>query len=111
MAGMQTQLHLVADRAGDFAGLAANFSGPGFSDMTFRALATTQDQFDAWVAKVRASNHPLDSSTYGAVAAPSEKAPVAYFSTVEPKLFEQIMAKYNVGAAIGVASAAPTVKE
>jgi cytochrome o ubiquinol oxidase subunit 2 len=105
MSGMQTQLHLIADRPGNFAGTAANFSGPGFSDMTFRALATTQAQFDAWVAKVRASDHPLDSATYAAVSAPSIKAPVAYFSSVEPKLFQTIVAKYNVGEPMGVASA------
>ena len=111
MSGMQTQLHLVADRAGDFAGLAANFSGPGFSDMKFRALATPQDQFDAWVAKVRASSNPLDAHSYESVAAPSEKTPVTYFSTVTPKLFESIMAKYNVGATMGVASATSSLKE
>ena len=97
MSGMQTQLHLVADRPGDFAGIAANFSGPGFSDMKFRALATSQADFDAWVAKVRAANAPLDAHTYQTVAAPSEKAPVAYYSSVEPKLFQSIMAKYAAG--------------
>lgn len=30
MAGMQTQLHLIADHAGDYAGISANFSGKGF---------------------------------------------------------------------------------
>jgi cytochrome o ubiquinol oxidase subunit 2 len=107
MSGMQTQLHLIADRPGDFAGTAANFSGPGFSDMTFRALATTQDEFNAWVAKVRASNHPLDTATYPGVAEPSMKAPVAYFSSVQPQLFQTIVAKYNVGSAM---SAMPAEK-
>jgi cytochrome o ubiquinol oxidase subunit 2 len=109
MSGMQTQLHLVADRAGDFAGLAANFSGPGFSDMKFRALATSQADFDAWVAKVRAADKPLDAKTYEAVAAPSEKVPVAYYSSVAPKLFQSIMAKYDGTPPDGVAT--PAVKE
>jgi cytochrome o ubiquinol oxidase subunit II len=34
---------------------------------------------------------------YAQVATPSEKVPVQYFSTVDPKLFNNIIAKYNNG--------------
>ncbi len=97
MAGMQTRLHLIADQAGDYAGLSANFSGKGFSDMKFRTLATSQQDFDAWVQKVKASSNALSMDQYATVAQPTEKAPVQYFSTVDPKLFNNIIAKYNNG--------------
>ncbi|MCH4024159.1 MAG: ubiquinol oxidase subunit II [Acetobacter sp.] len=97
MAGMQTQLHLMASEPGDYAGESANYSGRGFSDMKFRALAMPQDQFDAWVEKVRASSDTLDDASYARLAAPSEANPVAYYSTVVPNLFDQIVAKYNNG--------------
>ncbi|MEC5406132.1 ubiquinol oxidase subunit II [Paraburkholderia sp. MPAMCS5] len=97
MAGMQTQLHLIADHAGDYAGISANFSGKGFSDMKFRALAVSAAQFDAWVEKVKASPRRLDMNEYHSVAQPGEKQPVSYFSTVDPKLFNNIIAKYNNG--------------
>ncbi|MCC8396987.1 ubiquinol oxidase subunit II [Paraburkholderia sp. MMS20-SJTR3] len=97
MAGMQTRLHLIADHAGDYAGTAANFSGKGFSDMKFRTLATSPEEFNAWVAKVRASSDRLDMDRYHAVSEPSEKDPVRYFSTVDPKLFNNIIARYNNG--------------
>jgi cytochrome o ubiquinol oxidase subunit 2 len=97
MAGMQTQLHLVADEAGDYAGVSANFSGKGFSDMKFRALATNPEQFNAWVEKVKASSSRLDMNEYNTVAQPSEKEPVRYFSSVDSKLFHNIIAKYNNG--------------
>ena len=97
MAGMQTRLHLIADEAGDYAGVSANFSGKGFSDMKFRALATTPEEFDAWVANVKASPERLDMDAYSAVPQPSEKEPVRYFSTVDSKLFHNIIAKYNNG--------------
>ncbi|MBC8739228.1 cytochrome o ubiquinol oxidase subunit 2 [Paraburkholderia sp. Clong3] len=100
MAGMQTRLHLIADHAGDYAGLAANFSGKGFSDMKFRTLATSPEDFNAWVAKVRASSDRLDMDRYHAVSEPSEKDPVRYFSTVDPKLFNNIIARYNNGNVI-----------
>lgn len=97
MAGMQTQLHLLANQAGDYAGESANFSGQGFSDMKFRAIATSPEQFKAWVAKVRASSTQLDMDRYHTISQPSEKQPVAYFSTVDPKLFHNIIARYNNG--------------
>jgi cytochrome o ubiquinol oxidase subunit II len=97
MAGMQTKLHLVADHAGDYAGISANYSGAGFSDMKFRALAMSQGDYDAWIKKVKSENANLSMDVYAGVAQPSEKAPVKYFSTVDPMLFNNIVAKYNNG--------------
>ncbi|WP_336597159.1 ubiquinol oxidase subunit II [Paraburkholderia bengalensis] len=97
MAGMQTRVHLIADHAGDYAGVSANFSGKGFSDMKFRTLAVSQADFDGWVQKVKASQERLDMDRYYAVAKPSEKDPVRYFSSVDPKLFHNVIAKYNSG--------------
>jgi len=98
MAGMKTGLHLIANSAGDYAGLSANYSGAGFSDMKFRALALSPADFDAWVAKVKAAPQQLDASTYKSVAAASIAAPVQYFSKVDGDVFGKIVAKYNVGA-------------
>jgi cytochrome o ubiquinol oxidase subunit II len=97
MAGMQTKLHLIADEAGDYAGESANFSGQGFSDMKFRAIASSPEEFNAWVAKVRASSDRLDMNRYNVVSKPGEKASISYFSTVDPKLFHNIIARYNNG--------------
>ena len=97
MAGMQTQLHLMATEAGDYMGESANYSGRGFSDMQFRTLAMPQEQYQAWVEKVRSSADQLDDQTYPRLAAPSEAEPVKYYSHVEPNLFDEIVAKYNNG--------------
>jgi cytochrome o ubiquinol oxidase subunit 2 len=97
MAGMQTRLHLMADHAGDYAGISANYSGAGFSDMKFRALAMSSGEFNAWVKKVRTAPEALSMDVYTGVARPSEKVAVRYFSTVDPKLFNNIVAKYNYG--------------
>jgi cytochrome o ubiquinol oxidase subunit 2 len=106
MAGMQTRLHLIADEPGNFAGGSANFSGRGFSDMKFRTLAEPREQFDAWVQQARASSDRLDTTAYRAVAEPSEKAPVRYFSSVDPRLFHNIIAKYNDGHVLDLKDAA-----
>ena len=36
MPGMETELHAVINRPGDYDGFSANYSGAGFSDMRFK---------------------------------------------------------------------------
>ncbi len=94
MAGMKTQLHLIANQQGIFPGMSANYSGRGFSDMHFNAIATTKAKFADWVANARKAGVTLDAADYAKYAAPEEKAPVQYFSAVQPNLFNDIIAKY-----------------
>ena len=103
MAGMQTQLHLIADKAGTYEGMSANFSGDGFSDMNFKAIATTDDKFKAWVQAVRDSHNGLAPAELTKIEAPSQKVPVTYFSSVQPGLYGDIIAKYQ-GKASGFRS-------
>jgi cytochrome o ubiquinol oxidase subunit II len=62
--------------------------------MKFTATATSPADFDAWVAKVKASGHKLGLDNYGELAKPSSKDPVKYFSSVEPVLFTAVLDKY-----------------
>ena len=55
MAGMETQLHLIADIPGRYFGENIQYSGNGFSYQNFQANATTPQGFDDWVAKARQS--------------------------------------------------------
>jgi cytochrome o ubiquinol oxidase subunit 2 len=92
MAGMQTQLHLLAAEPGTYQGLSSNYSGDGFSGMTFKAIALPSRQgFDSWLAKVRASRQTLATAAYEQLARPSENDPVAYYSQVQPNLFAGIV--------------------
>jgi cytochrome o ubiquinol oxidase subunit II len=93
MAGMQTQLHLVADKPGTYKGISANFSGDGFADMRFAAQAMDQKGFDAWVAKAKASPATLDQAGYAALAKESKNDPVRLYGTVTPKLFDTVLMK------------------
>jgi cytochrome o ubiquinol oxidase subunit 2 len=95
MAGMETRLHLLADEPGSFVGRNMQYSGAGFADQRFEAIAMSQSDFDAWVAKVGQSAEELDADTYRALAKPSKGHPVTYYSTVEPDLFDKILAKYS----------------
>jgi cytochrome o ubiquinol oxidase subunit 2 len=97
MAGMQTRLHLLSDKPGRFVGRNMQYSGRGFADQQFDAIATSKEEFDAWVAKAKASGSALDAETYGELAKPSTKVPVSYYSDVEPNLFDSIIAKWRQG--------------
>jgi len=94
MAGMNTDLNLMASEPGKFAGLSSNYSGEGFSDMHFTAVATSQQGFADWVNKAKASATQLDAQTYHALVQPSEKQPVSYYAFVKPDLYNDILKQY-----------------
>ncbi len=94
MAGMQTRLQLLADAPGTFVGRNSQYSGSGFSDQFFQVVATSPADFDAWVARAKQAPGKLDPATYAQLAAKSRFNPFAYYSTVEPRLFDSIIEKY-----------------
>lgn len=87
MPGMQTVLHAVANKPGEYEGFSANYSGAGFSNMRFRFHALPPHDFDRWVEKVKAGNARLDRATYVKLEQPSEKVAPIYFGSVERTLF------------------------
>lgn len=91
MPGMETRLHAVANRPGDYAGQASNYNGAGFSDMRFRFHALPRAGFDGWVARVKASGVALDRARYLRLQQPSEKVPVQHFAGVAPRLYPLIL--------------------
>lgn len=95
MAGMQTKLHLIADRNAEMDGISANYSGAGFTGMKFKAISTTQEDFDAWVSEVKKSPKQLDKAEYAALAKPSQNNPVELYSSVTPNQFQIIVDKYE----------------
>jgi len=95
MAGMQTRLQMLADTQGKFVGRNTQYSGGGFSDQYFEVLATSPADFEAWVAKAKQSSDKLDTAGYARLAEKSRRNPIAYYSAVEPRLFDSIIAKYN----------------
>ena len=56
MAGMQTQLHMLADNQGVYRGFSSNYSGYGFTQMRFLAHSVSDAQFAEWVSAVKAGN-------------------------------------------------------
>jgi len=94
MPGMTTQLNLIADETGEFRGSSANISGTGFADMTFVAKASTQEEYDEWVASVKQSDQSLDIPVYREIAKPSEDTSVQLYQLKEDDLFHEIVMKF-----------------
>ncbi len=91
MPGMQTKLHAVFNNAGEYKGIASNYSGWGFSGMHFKAIATDQAGFDGWVETARSSGATLDRARYLELEAPSQNEKPTGFADVDPLLFARIV--------------------
>lgn len=96
MPGMVTRLHLIANHAGDYKGIAASFSGDGFSHMKFTATATPDmASFEQWVEKVKSSQQQIhDFADYRALAKPSIDVPVTYYSHIPDGLFNDVVTQF-----------------
>ncbi|SUA89955.1 Ubiquinol oxidase subunit 2 precursor [Pandoraea pulmonicola] len=91
MPGMETKLHAVVNKPGVYDGFSANYSGAGFSGMRFKFHGVSPEEFDAWVAKVKAKGENLSRDKYEALAKPSEWVPVHYYADVSPNLYDAIL--------------------
>ena len=95
MAGMRTQLHLIADAPGTYRGMSAAFSGEGFSDMHFDAVAMSQAEFDAWMRDARQAPQAMDALQYRTVSQPATRAVPTIYAGVEPDLFDGIVDRFS----------------
>jgi cytochrome o ubiquinol oxidase subunit 2 len=91
MPGMETKLHAVINKPGEYDGLSSNFSGDGFSHMRFKFHGVDQAGFVAWVARVKQNGTALNRDAYLKLEKPSAKEPVRYFATVDDGLYEAVL--------------------
>lgn len=91
MPGMQTTLHAVINKPGDFAGFSSNYSGAGFSNMRFRFLGQSAADFDRWVQANKQGGTDLNRNAYLELEKPSQRDPVRRFARVAPDLFDAVL--------------------
>ena len=91
MNGMVTRLYLQADEPGSYPGLAAHFSGDGFSDMAFEVRAVTPAEFTQWAADTRASGPSLDEPSYKRLLQQTQSVKPYTYRDVQAGLFEAIL--------------------
>ena len=91
MPNMQTTLHAVINRPGEFEGFSANYSGAGFNGMKFRFFGMSGADFERWVEKAKASGQELSRASYIQLERPSERDPVRRYGAVAPDLFDAVV--------------------
>src|SRR5215813_8220692 len=91
MSGMVTRLHLLADHAGTYRGMSANYSGAGFSDMVFKVDAVPAEKFARWVAETRTGGPTLNAQSYAELVKPSQAVAPFTYRAVAPNLFNGIL--------------------
>lgn len=91
MPGMETKLHAVINKEGNFRGLSAHYSGSGFSRMNFGFRGLSSDGFSQWVANAKAAGGSLDRDAYLTLEKPSEAEPVRYYGAVADRIFDAIV--------------------
>jgi cytochrome o ubiquinol oxidase subunit 2 len=91
MPGMETQLHAVMNKPGEYEGFSANYSGEGFSHMRFRFHGVSDTDFERWVQKVKTDGKNLSRADYLQLERPSEREPVRLYANVAPDLYKAIL--------------------
>ncbi|WP_158915554.1 ubiquinol oxidase subunit II [Caulobacter sp. S45] len=92
MPAMETKLHAVINKPGEYEGFSANYSGEGFSDMHFKFHGMSNADFQRWVQTVKAGGGgALNRADYLRLAMPSERDPVHRYAVVAPDLYEAIL--------------------
>jgi cytochrome o ubiquinol oxidase subunit 2 len=91
MPGMETKLHAVMNKAGDYEGFSANYSGAGFSDMRFKFHGMSAADFDKWVQAAKAGGQTLNRESYLQLAKPSQREPVKRYATVASDLYDRVL--------------------
>ncbi|MGY0577290.1 MAG: ubiquinol oxidase subunit II [Paraglaciecola chathamensis] len=95
MAGMTTRLNLIANEAGEFDGISANYSGAGFTGMKFKAIAKDSEQdFEKWVSAVKHSPAKLNDNSYAQLAKHSENNPVSYYGSLDSQMFQHVVMQF-----------------
>jgi cytochrome o ubiquinol oxidase subunit 2 len=113
MGGMVTQLHLEATKLGRFMGENTMYSGNGFHQQKFTAVAMTPDEFQTWVRNAQANGVPMNEAILNVISKRTTHAQLiaelgnakstdgnVYFSGVTAALFPAIVKTTMDGTAI-----------
>lgn len=94
MNGMDSQLHLIADKPGEYRGYSTNINGRGYADMTFVVKAQQDRDFNSWVKSAKTSQNMLDMSEYKKLAKPGVIKATKTYMLHDKDLYHKIMNQY-----------------
>ena len=91
MPSMETSMHAVINKAGDYDGFSANYSGAGFSDMRFKFHGMSAADFERWVQRAKTSPTALSKTDYVQLEKPTTRDPIRLYGQVDSDLFHAIV--------------------
>lgn len=97
MAGMVTQLNLMASEPGEFRGENTQYNGMGFANQKFVARAVSQTDFSTWASATRQSKPPLNQAAWAQLAQRSVLPAPLFFGSIPDRFFSEVVAKFTGG--------------
>ncbi len=94
MAGMRTQLHLLATEEGVLRGIDAQYNGKGFSDMHFVVKVVSPTDMNRWIHQIQQSPNRLTAASYQVLLQPSVAHRLENYAGVPQHFFEGIIQTY-----------------
>jgi len=91
MPGMESQLHAVLRRTGEFDGYSANYSGAGFSDMHFVLKGVDDAGFARWLAQTKSAGGDLALTNLKTLLQPSERVPITRYAHVDGDVYRRLL--------------------
>lgn len=91
MPGKTLGLWLQADHPGTYQGRSANFSGKGFTHMTFDVVAKPEADFKKWAAQVKQTAKPLSQTQYLKLLKPSTVGKMTFSNSINPDKYNGSM--------------------
>lgn len=91
MPAMETKLHAVMNKEGDYEGFSSHYSGEGFSHMRFRFHSLSDAGFDRWIEEARAGGQALTRAEYLQLEVPSSREAARLYASVDPGLFDAVV--------------------
>ena len=100
MPGMRTKHNVYLDRPGTYQGFSTEFSGPGFSWMTYKMLSVTPKNFQKWVQRARNSPDRMTWKHFEKFAEPTINTGNVWnlYGQVDPDLFKTTVKSVRSGA-------------
>ncbi|WP_154061626.1 ubiquinol oxidase subunit II [Buchnera aphidicola] len=97
MAGMKTELNLIANHSGIYKGISSNYSGYGFSNMKFNVCVhENMHDFNNWIKNVKSKNNfLLFKNQFLCLSRNNIQYNIQYFSYVDPLLFYKIKSIFH----------------
>ena len=94
MTGMVNTLNVMTHATGTFSGSSANYSGEGFSRMSFDVRAVPKNQFEMWIQNARAGHDRLSDVSYSDLHGTALDTSARSYASVQSGIFDRIIMKF-----------------